>query len=86
MGVARQMLAIFASGDRRARLAKVRTPTLVIHGDVDPLVRLEGGQDTANSIPGARLLIVQRMGHALPIELWPQFVDAIVDHAKAHGA
>ncbi|MFO1135991.1 MAG: alpha/beta hydrolase [Rhodoblastus sp.] len=86
MGVARQMLAIFASGDRRPRLANVRTPTLVIHGDVDPLVRVEGGMDTAKSIPGAKLHIVKRMGHAFPKELWPEIVDAIVDHAKAHNA
>ena len=85
MGVARQMLAIFASGDRRPRLAGVKAPTLVIHGDVDPLVRVEGGMDTAKSIPGAKLVIVKRMGHALPEELWPEIVDAIVDHASAHN-
>ncbi len=84
MGVARQMLAIFASGDRRPRLANVTTPTLVIHGDVDPLVRVEGGMDTAKTIPGAKLVIVKRMGHALPEELWPEIVGAIVDYAKAH--
>ncbi|MFT4098751.1 MAG: alpha/beta hydrolase [Rhodoblastus sp.] len=85
MGVARQMLAIFASGDRRPRLANVTAPTLVIHGDVDPLVRVEGGMDTAKSIPGAKLVIVKRMGHALPEELWPEIVNAIVDHAKANN-
>jgi len=86
MGVARQMLAIFASGDRRQSLANVRTPTLVVHGDVDPLVRVEGGMDTAKSIPGAKLVIVKRMGHALPEELWPEIIDPIVAHAKANNA
>ena len=86
MGVARQMLAIFASGDRRPRLANVKTPTLVVHGDVDPLVRVEAGMDTAKTIPGAKLAIVKRMGHALPEELWPEIVDAIATHAKAHNA
>ena len=85
MGVARQMLAIFASGDRRPRLANVKVPTLVIHGDVDPLVRVEAGMDTANTIPGAKLVIVKRMGHALPEELWPEIVDAITTHASAHN-
>ena len=84
MGVARQMLAIFASGDRRKKLAVVTTPTLVIHGDVDPLVRIEAGHDTAKSIPGARLQIVQGMGHALPISLWPQIIDGICAHANAN--
>ncbi|MEI2736696.1 MAG: alpha/beta hydrolase [Rhodoblastus sp.] len=68
------------------RLANVRTPTLVIHGDVDPLVRVEGGMDTAKSVPGAKLHVVKRMGHALPKELWPEIVGAIVDHAKAHNS
>ena len=84
-GVARQLLAIFASGNRRASLAAIKAPTLVIHGDVDPLVRPEGGKDTAAAIPGAKLHIVKRMGHAFPRELWPEIVDAIVAHAKAAG-
>ncbi len=85
MGVARQMLAVFASGDRRAGLAHVRAPTLVVHGDVDPLVRLEAGKDTAASIPGARLIVVSGMGHALPIALWPQILDAVAGHAMSAG-
>ena len=59
----------------------MKTPTLVIHGTVDPLVRPEGGKDTAASIPGARLLMVEGMGHALPISMWPQIIGAIAAHA-----
>ena len=84
LGVARQLLAIFASGNRRASLSAIKAPTLVIHGDVDPLVRPEGGKDTAAAIPGAKLQVVHRMGHALPRELWPEIVAPIVAHA--HGA
>jgi pimeloyl-ACP methyl ester carboxylesterase len=82
-GVGRQLRAVLASGSRKERLASVKTPTLVIHGTVDPLVRLEGGKDTAASIPGAKLLMVEGMGHALPIPMWPQIIDAIADHAHA---
>ena len=64
--------------------ASVKAPTLVIHGTVDPLVRPEGGKDTAASIPGAKLLMIEGMGHALPIPMWPQIIDAIDKHA--HGA
>lgn len=85
-GVARQLLAIFASGNRRAGLAAITAPTLVIHGEVDPLVRLEGGRDTAAAIPGAKLVTVPRMGHALPRELWPEIVEPIVAHAHAAEA
>jgi pimeloyl-ACP methyl ester carboxylesterase len=83
-GVGRQLRAILASGNRKARLASVTAPTLVIHGTVDPLVRPEGGKDTAASIPGAKLLMVEGMGHALPIPMWPEIIDAIDKHA--HGA
>ncbi len=80
-GVGRQLRAVLASGSRKERLGSVRTPTLVIHGTVDPLVRLEGGKDTAASIPGAKLLMIENMGHALPIPMWPQIIDAIAAHA-----
>jgi len=83
-GVGRQLRAILASGSRKERLRTVKTPTLVIHGTVDPLVHPAGGRDTAASIPGAKLLMIERMGHALPISMWPQIIDAIDKHA--HGA
>jgi pimeloyl-ACP methyl ester carboxylesterase len=83
-GVGRQLRAILASGSRKERLRAVKAPTLVIHGTVDPLVRPEGGKDTAASIPGARLMMVEGMGHAIPIPMWPQIIGAIDQHA--HGA
>ena len=81
-GVARQLAAILASGDRTAALASVRVPTLVIHGDADPLVRHQGGVATAKAIPGARLVTIKGMGHALPISMWSQLIDAIAEHAR----
>ena len=81
-GPARQIAAIVDDGDRRKRLAKVTTPTLVIHGIDDPLVPVEGGRDTAASIPGAKLLEIEGMGHDLPLELVEQIADAIAAHAK----
>jgi pimeloyl-ACP methyl ester carboxylesterase len=79
-GVARQLLAIFASGNRTAGLATIKAPTLVIHGIPDPLVRIEAGRATAAAIPGAKMLEVERMGHALPLELWPQIIEAVAAH------
>jgi pimeloyl-ACP methyl ester carboxylesterase len=83
-GVGRQLRAILASGSRKQRLRNVKAPTLVIHGTVDPLVHPMGGQDTAASVPGAKLLMIEGMGHAIPIPMWPQIIDAIDRHA--HGA
>jgi pimeloyl-ACP methyl ester carboxylesterase len=85
-GVGRQLRAILASGSRKERLHQVKAPTLVIHGTVDPLVHPAGGKDTAASIPGAKLLMIEGMGHALPIPMWPQIIDAIDKHAHAAPA
>src|SRR5438270_8974351 len=85
-GVGRQLRAVLASGSRKERLYGVKTPTLVIHGTVDPLVRPEGGQDTAASVPGAKLLMIEGMGHALPARFGPEILDAIDKHAHAAAA
>jgi pimeloyl-ACP methyl ester carboxylesterase len=85
-GVARQLAAIVAHGSRAERLRDVSAPTLVIHGADDPLVPLAGGQHTAQSIPGAELLVIAGMGHDLPEGAWPQLVGAISEHtAKAEA-
>ena len=81
-GVARQMAAIFASGNRKAGLAAIKAPTLVLHGDIDPLVPVEAGIDTAEAIPGARLVRIPLMGHALPVAVWPEIIDAIAAHTR----
>lgn len=76
-GVARQLAAIAVTGDRRAKLAKIVAPTLVIHGDADPLVRVEGGRDTAASIAGAELKIIPGMGHDIAPALYDTIIDEI---------
>jgi pimeloyl-ACP methyl ester carboxylesterase len=81
-GVARQLAAIMASGSRKEALAVVKAPALIIHGDADPLMRLDGGEATARAIPGAKLMVIKGMGHALPIPMWPQIIAAIEGHAR----
>jgi pimeloyl-ACP methyl ester carboxylesterase len=76
-GVARQLGAIMASPDRTALLQKMKVPSLVLHGDNDPLVPVECGIATAQAIPDAKLTILEGMGHTLPMQLWPQIVDEI---------
>ncbi len=78
LGMLRQLAAVTATGDRRERLQKIVAPTLVIHGADDPLVPVQGGEDTAANIPGAELKIIPGMGHDLPVELHATIVDAIV--------
>lgn len=79
-GPARQMAAVIASGDRTEKLRRVTTPTLVIHGDDDPLVNVQGGIDTANAIPNAELMLIPGMGHNLPVETWPEIMERIAAH------
>lgn len=76
-GFHRQMAAIAKSGDRTRRLQGVRAPTLVLHGDQDPLVPLVAGRATAAAIPGARLRVIEGMGHSLPRGAWPALVEEI---------
>ena len=84
-GFARQWAAILATGSRWRALRRVDVPTLVIHGDEDPLMPPRGGRATAWAVPGARLARIEGMGHDLPRPLWPQIVGAIADHARAAG-
>jgi pimeloyl-ACP methyl ester carboxylesterase len=82
VGTGRQLLGIMASGSRSEQLRKLQIPTLVIHGRIDPLVPFPGGERTAEVIPGAQLLAFDDMGHDLPPALWPQYVEAITNHAS----
>jgi pimeloyl-ACP methyl ester carboxylesterase len=81
-GVARQLTAIFASGDRTRELGGVQAPTVIIHGDRDPMVHPTGGVATARAIPGAQLETITGMGHDLPREAWPRIIDLIDSNAR----
>jgi len=81
-GVLRHIMAVSAHGSRKEALGSVKVPTLVIHGSADPLVPVEGGIDTAESIPGAKLAIIENMGHYIPSHMWPRVVKEISEHAK----
>jgi pimeloyl-ACP methyl ester carboxylesterase len=82
-GALRQILAVVASGDRTAQLRTITAPTLVIHGAADPFVPLACGADTAEAVPGARLEVIEGMGHDLPSQLLERLIGLIDAHA--HG-
>ncbi|MFZ0728422.1 MAG: alpha/beta hydrolase [Desulfobacterales bacterium] len=81
-GTARQFAALMAAGDRTKALATVSVPTLVIHGDADPLLPVDCGRATAAAIPGSRLKIIAGMGHALPETVWAEVIAEITRHAR----
>jgi pimeloyl-ACP methyl ester carboxylesterase len=81
-GFVRQLQAIGVAEGRLERLATLRVPTLVIHGDADILVPVENGRLVAAAVPGARLLEIDGMGHDLPRRIWSQVADAIAELAR----
>lgn len=86
-GTARQLAAILTQSNRKAALEGLRVPTLIIHGDADPLVPLEAGKDAAEAVPGAELKIMEGMGHDLPHgEAWIQIAKDIIAHTEKAGA
>ncbi len=81
-GVVRQLLAILAQPDRTEALHDVSVPTLVIHGDSDPLVDNSGGVATAEAVPGAELWLVPGMAHDLPSELHGELAERIAANCR----
>ncbi|HAU22905.1 MAG TPA: alpha/beta hydrolase [Erythrobacter sp.] len=82
-GLTRQMAAIIDDGDRTSRLASVTAPTLVLHGEDDPLVKVEGGRATASAIPGAQIKTWAGWGHDLPAQMIEPIADSIAAHAQS---
>jgi pimeloyl-ACP methyl ester carboxylesterase len=80
-GRRRQHAAVRAAADRTRALRGVTAPTLVLHGTSDRMCHPSGGEATAAAIPGARLELVEGLGHDLPSEAWPRIIDAIVANA-----
>ncbi len=82
-GVARQINAIYKSGDRTAEVQRITVPTLVIHGDSDRIVHPSGGRATAAAITGARHVTIDGMGHDLAPGVTDRLVRLITQNAGA---
>ncbi len=81
-GVLQQFMAIMATGPLTPNLKQIRTPTTVIHGSADPLIRPAGGRASARHIPGARLEVLEGMGHDFPRSLLPRIGELIHETAE----
>lgn len=82
-GAARQYLAVMASGDRVDLLKTVKVPTLVLHGDDDPLLPVDGGRDVANLVPGAKIETFPGWGHDVPPQMVPKLIESISKFCRA---
>ena len=83
-GPTRHLSAILADGDRSAMVRGITVPTLVLHGEADPLVPCDGGRDTAACISGAKIRTIPGWGHDLPLELVDELAQEIAAHANGH--
>ena len=82
---ARQMAAIAGAGDFRSFTRRITAPTLVLHGSADPLVPIEGGRDIASIVPGARMEVIEGMGHDVPARFLPDLTAHMLEHFNAHS-
>ena len=80
-GIGRQSLAVMVNGNRKSKLSSIKVPTLIIHGSNDPVIPVESGKDTHEAIIGSKLIIIEGMGHSLPLEAWGRISDAIAENA-----
>lgn len=79
-GILRQMAAVLADVGRADALNRIQTPTLALHGEIDPLVPLGCGEDTARRIAGAHMKVIPNMGHDLPDPVIPEVLESLVTH------
>ena len=85
-GFMRQMVAIAADSQRAAALSRITVPTLVVHGKADSLVPFACGEDTARRIPGARLSLIDGMGHDLAPGVVDRLLPLMIPHFEAANA
>lgn len=76
-GIVRQAGALLVSPDRTGALGAVSVPTLVVHGTADVLIHPSGGEATAAAVPGAKLVMIEGLGHDLPVQIWDQLIDEV---------
>jgi pimeloyl-ACP methyl ester carboxylesterase len=81
-GAARQLAAVVVAADRTEALAALSVPTFVMHGDIDPLINVDGSHAIAGAIRDSELMIIEGMGHDLPPPLWPVLVEGVVRVAR----
>ena len=79
-GVARQFSAVLGSGSLLHYDRCISAPTVVIHGRADKLMRPSGGRSIARTIRGARLVLIEGMGHDLPKELWDRIIGELTSN------
>jgi len=81
----RQLAAITRAPDREDALRAITAPTLVMHGTLDPLVAIDGGERLASLVPGAEFLPIDGLAHDLPVQVWQQVISVLTAHVARHA-
>ena len=81
-GAARHLLAVLADPDRSDEVARIRCPTLIIHGADDPLIPLPAAQHLARLLPHARFEVLPKLGHYLPAAALPELARLTIEHLR----
>ncbi|OQR60365.1 alpha/beta hydrolase [Streptomyces maremycinicus] len=76
----RNHYVIEPAGPARGGFGDIVAPTLVVHGDHDPLLPLPHGEALRDAVPGAELLVLEGAGHDLPRPVWDAFTSALIRH------
>lgn len=84
-GFGRQILAMICADSRVEKLKKLTLPTLIIHGDFDPVFSIEHGKQLAILIPDSSLKIIENMGHGLPECLCEEVLELIAERIARSG-
>ena len=79
-GFIRQMAAILGTRDRIQKVNNIKIPTLIIHGDIDPLVKPKNAFHSHKLIPNSKLLMIENMGHLIEEPVFNKFKDELIQH------
>jgi len=83
-GFLRQMSAILGSKNRKKMLRAITTPTLIIHGKNDPLIKVKNAHSAHKLISTSNLIIINEMGHLIDEGVYPDFQSQLIDFLKAY--
>ena len=81
-GYARQLLAILASKNRIKRVKAIKVPTLIIHGERDPVIDVKNAYRMEKLIPNSKLIVIPNMRHLIEEEILDQFKQDLLIHLK----
>ena len=84
-GFSRQLLAILASKNRFKKIQSIKIPTLIVHGEEDPLLKVKNAYKMHKLIPGSELIIIEDMRHLIEQPILDQFKDKLIIHLNTNS-